>query len=291
MRVRIHDDVADFLAAADAFLRSDPFTTSVIAGVAQRAAQAPRRRADCLWVTVEDGDAGVLGVAMHTPPFPAFLSRMPTAAAAALADGLLEHGRELPGINGVRECAEAFGEAWTKRTGRGSTVVYSMRMYALETLSAPEGVSGHASLAATADDAKLLVEWFDAFHGEALSHSPSEDSVAIVERRIAARELHLWRDADAAVSVASVTAPAAGVARIGPVYTPPSARRRGYGAAVTAAASAAALKDGAEHVVLYADMANPTSNAIYQAIGFRFNHDGESRLFDGAPGASGSAAG
>lgn len=291
MRVRIHDDVADFLGAADAFMRSDPFTTNVIAVVAQRAAQAPERRADCLWITVEDGDAGVLGVAMHTPPFPAFLSRMPTAAAATLADGLLEHGRDLPGINGVRECAEAFGAAWTERTGRGSTVVYSMRMYALETLSAPEGVSGCASLAATADDAKLLVEWFDAFHHEALSHSPNEDNAAIVERRIAARELHLWRDADAAVSVASVTAPAAGVARIGPVYTPPGARRRGYGAAVTAAASAAALRDGAEHVVLYADVANPTSNSIYQAIGFRFNHDGESRLFDGAPGASGSSAG
>jgi predicted GNAT family acetyltransferase len=51
---------------------------------------------------------------------------------------------------------------------------------------------------------------------------------------------------------------------------------------VTAAVSAAALAQGAEHVVLYADLANPTSNSIYQAIGFRFNHDGESRLFTSA---------
>jgi hypothetical protein len=41
----------------------------------------------------------------------------------------------------------------------------------------------------------------------------------------------------------------------------------------------AALAAGAGHVVLYADLANPTSNSIYQAIGYRFNHDAESRLF------------
>ena len=116
----------------------------------------------------------------------------------------------------------------------------------------------------------------------ALPHNPVEDNAATVERRIAGGELHVWRDGEAAVSVASVTAPAAGVARIGPVYTPPEERRKGYGAAVTAAASAAALAAGAEQVVLYADLDNPTSNAIYQAIGFRFNHDGESRLFGDA---------
>lgn len=62
---------------------------------------------------------------------------------------------------------------------------------------------------------------------------------------------------------------AAGVARVGPVYTPPEQRRQGYGAAVTAACTSDALDRGASDVVLFTDLANPTSNAIYQQIGYR----------------------
>ena len=63
-------------------------------------------------------------------------------------------------------------------------------------------------------------------------------------------------------------APAAGVSRIGPVFTPRSSRGRGYGSAVTAAAAHLARRGGVDDVVLFADLANPTSNAIYQRIGF-----------------------
>jgi predicted GNAT family acetyltransferase len=74
------------------------------------------------------------------------------------------------------------------------------------------------------------------------------------------------------VSLAAVSPPAVGVARVGPAYTPAHWRRHGYGAAATAATSA-------DHVVLYTDLANPTSNSIYQAIGYRSDHDAEERIF------------
>jgi RimJ/RimL family protein N-acetyltransferase len=61
--------------------------------------------------------------------------------------------------------------------------------------------------------------------------------------------------------------------------TPPEARRRGYGTAVSAAATAAAMAGGAEHVALSTDLANPTSNSIYQAIGYRPDHDADERSF------------
>ncbi len=96
---------------------------------------------------------------------------------------------------------------------------------------------------------------------------------------LGARQVHLWLDEDAFVSLAAVSAPAAGVARVGPVYTPPRHRGQAYGAAVTATATAAALSAGAEHVVLYTDLGNPTSNSIYQSIGYRADHDAEERAF------------
>ncbi|MGW4027163.1 GNAT family N-acetyltransferase, partial [Streptomyces sp. NPDC005009] len=42
----------------------------------------------------------------------------------------------------------------------------------------------------------------------------------------------------------------------------------GYAGAVTAEVSRAALASGATDVVLFTDPANPTSNALYQRIGY-----------------------
>jgi predicted GNAT family acetyltransferase len=78
----------------------------------------------------------------------------------------------------------------------------------------------------------------------------------------------LWEVDGAPVSMAMLRVPAAGVSRIGPVFTPRDKRGHGYGSAVTAAAAQLAHRSGTPDVVLFADLANPTSNAIYQRIGF-----------------------
>jgi predicted GNAT family acetyltransferase len=67
--------------------------------------------------------------------------------------------------------------------------------------------------------------------------------------------------------MAGVTRAAAGAVRVGPVYTPPGQRRRGYAGALTVAVSQAARDAGAQQVVLFTDLANPTSNALYQRLG------------------------
>ncbi len=215
---------------------------------------------------------------MHTPPRPLFLSRMPQLAAAALADALAARGLEPEGVIGEAESTAVFAEAWCRRTGRSSTIATAMRMYRLVQLDRPNDVPGRAALARDPDEAGLVADWLAAFHDEATPLHPTEDWAAFAARRIAAGQVHLWHDGGRPVSLAAVSAPVAGVARIGPVYTPASQRRNGYGAAVTAAASAAALAAGAEHVVLYTDLANPTSNSIYRAIGFRPDHDAEERI-------------
>ncbi|MGW0659232.1 GNAT family N-acetyltransferase [Streptodolium elevatio] len=72
-------------------------------------------------------------------------------------------------------------------------------------------------------------------------------------------------------------------AHIGPVYTPPEHRGRGYGAAVTAARTEAALAAGADEVLLFTDLANPTSNSIYRKIGYEPVEDRVILTFDPRP--------
>ena len=128
-----------------------------------------------------------------------------------------------------------------------------------------------------------MAAWLEAFHDEAQPHAPVADWRRLVEQRVRAGQFRLWEDERQAVSVAGFSSVVAGVSRVGPVYTPPVHRRRGYGAAVTAQSTAAALKAGAKHVVLYTDLSNPTSNAIYQAIGYQADHDAEERTFNPRP--------
>lgn len=280
MRVSLHAGAAQFLADAEYFLRADPFSPNVIAVIAGRIAAGTQRDRDgYLWATIEEGDGRVLGVAMQTPPHALFVSRMPAEAAASLAGAVADAGRDLPGVNGAVGSTAAFAQAWNARTGQTSRVVTAMRMYRLGKLVRPAGVPGVAALAAAPDDIELVAEWLAAFHDEATPHAPVEDWRTFADRRIAAGQVHLWHDGGAPVALAAVSDPAAGVATVAPVYTPPGGRRSGYGAAVTAEATAAAMTGGAEHLALYTDLANPTSNSIYQAIGYRPDHDAEERSF------------
>ena len=73
------------------------------------------------------------------------------------------------------------------------------------------------------------------------------------------------------------------MSRVAPVYTPPEHRANGYGSAVTAAVSQHVMNAGATSVVLFTDLANPTSNSIYQKIGYRPVYDSTELEFTRLP--------
>ncbi len=96
------------------------------------------------------------------------------------------------------------------------------------------------------------------------------DAAEAVDSRLGHSRLWLWQaPGGAPVSMVAVNAPVAGAVRLGPVYTPPEHRRRGFAGAAVAAVSRRALQDGARACMLFTDLANPTSNKIYAEVGYR----------------------
>ena len=91
-----------------------------------------------------------------------------------------------------------------------------------------------------------------------------------LEHRLAApgNGIALWEDGGEPVSLAGFGSPTPNGIRIGPVYTPPQLRGRGYASALTAHVSQAQLDAGRAFCFLYTDLANPTSNKIYVDIGY-----------------------
>jgi predicted GNAT family acetyltransferase len=105
----------------------------------------------------------------------------------------------------------------------------------------------------------------------------------VVDERLGYGGITVWEAGGVPVSLAGRTRVVAGMVRVAPVYTPPEMRGRGYVGAATAAVSQAALDAGVREVVLYTDLANPTSNALYQRLGYRPVEDRVVLSFQRAP--------
>lgn len=209
----------------------------------------------------------VHGAVIHTLPFNLLLAEVPDAAVDSLAAALYARGHPLPGAGGPPEVTRGFAAAWCARTNAMARIEREERLHALDRLRPPDPTPPGAPRVAGSADRDLLVRWMDGFDAEV---GVGVDNTVFVAERLAHGGLTLWERAPGEpVSMAGVTRPGAGVVRVGPVYTPRAYRRQGYAQAVTAAVSRAALEAGAAGVVLYTDLSNPTTNAIYPAIGYR----------------------
>jgi GNAT superfamily N-acetyltransferase len=228
-----------------------------------------------------DATGAVSGAVSHTPPYELLLGVVPDEAMRPLARELLDRGRRPAGVNGATPPAVEFGSVWSALTGDRVVLGFAMRLYRLGELVPPHPTPPGRARLATTDDTALLVEWVLGFDEDAGTHI--HDADAEVADRLRYGGLTLWEDDDGTpLSLAGRTRPAAGVVRIGPVYTPRALRRRGWGAAVTAAASRDALDHGGREVVLFTDLANPTSNELYQRLGYRAVSDRAALTFEAA---------
>jgi len=282
--------VGEFLAEAGDFLREEPARNTVILSVTENlraaaAAQPPGHPAPPgppgppgppagdqpllgWWRPGPATNPGAVGGAfLHTPGFPVFLTRMPGEAVTGLAGELAASGRRVSGLNAEAQAAQAFAEAWRQRTGDVATVYRLIRLYRLATLVRPDPEPEGKPRVADERDRGLLMRWSRAFLREV--GDEAEDPAAEVDGRLAYGGLTVWEAGGTPVSMAGITRIVHAMARVGAVYTPPERRGRGYAGGVTAVVSQAALDAGAAEVVLYTDLANPTSNALYERLGFR----------------------
>lgn len=259
MRIVDYADVQEFWKATRAFYEADPLRHTIALTVLRERAGAVDPGDVAVMIALFEGDQ-VVGATFQTPPHPLAASGIAPNAVAPLVSVLRERNVPLPGVLGSRDIATAFAEAWMRER-----VVEHMttRLHRLDVLVPPTDAPGHLMLAGDAE-LPTVGNWLQAFDVEAHGRPPSESRHVSVH----GRSHGLWIVDGKPVAYASASEPQAGASRIGPVYTPPEQRKHGYGSAVTAAMAQWALGEGAQEVLLFTDLANPTSNKIYSALGF-----------------------
>jgi ribosomal protein S18 acetylase RimI-like enzyme len=256
-------DLEEFTTTADEFLRSRPVQHTVLltlVGKLRRQGRHAFGPDDPIfgWWQPPGGEIG--GVLLQTPPHPVLFSEIPPEAGPAAATALA--GRPLPGVNLQAGAVDAFTSRWS----RPFTVHMRTRLYRLESLTPPPAPAG-AARTATAADRDLLLRWTDGFHEDIGERG--QNIAGQVDDLLEFGGVTLWESGGEPVSMAGRSRAAAGMARILNVYTPPDQRGHGFGGAATVAATRAALDEGVQEVVLFTDQANPTSNGLYQRLGFR----------------------
>ena len=279
LRLQRAADVDEFERVAGEFLRAREAEHNLMLGLCsslramKTTATAPLARTVAAptvrpyFAIVTSGD-DLVAAAMRTPPYGAILSKTADDRAVDLiADDLLAAVPDLVGVLGEKDLALRFVKRWTKYTQRTHRLNAAERIFQLTTVIPPRPVAGRLRTA-TAGDRSLVTRWFAEFLREAL-HEDGSTADAMADRWLNTgdRTLYIWEDGQP-VSICGAAGRTPNGIRIGAVYTPPQLRGRGYASNCVAAASQAQLDSGLRYVFLFTDLANPTSNHIYRALGY-----------------------
>ncbi len=266
--LELYSDPGAFREQAVRYLAENEAANNLLLGILAQLAAHTRDAAPYLALCT--GESGIEGAAIRTPPMHLLLAQGASRRALEeLAADLLQRSPDLPGVLGERAAAAAFAELWRERTGRGHVLAVAERIYELTAVVPPPAASGRMRRAGAADE-PLLRSWIRAFQEEsgAVSADPGRSLAARLLVDPAQGGMHIWEDGEP-VSLAGYSGPTPTGIRIGPVYTPPDLRGRGYATTLVAQLSQALLRRGLQRVFLFTNLANRTANDIYQRIGYR----------------------
>ncbi|MCL4544335.1 MAG: GNAT family N-acetyltransferase [Chloroflexi bacterium] len=277
LHLQRYPNVQSFHQAATSFLERWEAEHVLLLGLCSSLAEAPLNgdQPTPYYFATVSGPSDVQLAALMTPPQRLVLSRvLDPDALPLLAEDLLSTQWPVPGVLGPKAHAQGFAALWKRLTGEPFHLHMAERIYQLEQVVPVTTVPGFSRRAAVGDR-PLLIDWFIQLQLQreaegASGEAAQQEAGAAVDRRLMSRAggLYLWID-ERPVSLAGYAGPTPNGIRIGPVFTPPQFRRRGYASAVTAALSQILLDAGYRFCSLFTDLANPTSNKIYQQIGYR----------------------
>lgn len=258
--VAVATDAGDITRVLDAWVARDPVRHTVLGTIATAVRAGPSDGAFCASTS--------RGVAARSA------SSYPVVLAGAFDEE--ERGRmiahlaslhDLAGLVGAAAVVDPIARAFADRGPHRVAQV----LYRLDALAEPARPPPGDARPAGAGDRDLLVPWYEGF-GRDVGEPITGDVGALVDVALTRGRVWLWIDGRRPVAMARRQAANAGSARIGPVYTPPELRGRGYASAVTAIATRDVLDEGAVPV-LFADTANPVSNGIYRRLGYEIVED------------------
>ncbi len=267
LKIVRHPSADSFLDQAESWLMQAEVENNVILSVARSIARKTLIPKEPAYLATAVRSDAVVACLLRTPPHKLVASHAPGEAIDALAAAAFTAFPDLPAMTGPEPMAGAFARAWSRLTGTPARVGVRQRLYVVDTIVPVQSTAAGLLRPATEADLDLAHQWATAFAEEAMPYDRSDPNEAVV-RCFKTGDLFFWED-NGPATLCAVGGRTPNGARVSFVYTPPSKRRRGYATAAVAALTRRLLLERLRYGCLYADLANPTSNRIYQKVGYR----------------------
>ena len=265
MQLHRFSQVQPFLDRAELWLLSAEAENNLFLGITRRLLRGDHEFEDPIYLATVESKGALSGCAIRTPPFELGLTQMPEAAIPLLLRDVVDVYSSLSGVLGPELIATRFAQLWTKEFGGTRKLISQLRTYSLEKVIHPSSPAPGLFRRAEQKDLELLVNW----HGRFLEETelPVGASKHRIEQLVKEGSFYLWEDGEIR-SMAATPAETPTGARVGYVYTPPLFRGRGYASICVAQLSQLLLDQGRRFCCLFADLANPASNSIYERLGY-----------------------
>jgi GNAT superfamily N-acetyltransferase len=268
MIVERPESVAAYATAVKPFLLGDEARHNLMLGVTSTLERLPNLYPEAYFWLVRDEAGELVGAAQHTPPFNIAIAR---PARDGVLEALATGAPDVPGVVAAVPEVDEFTERWCAMHGGRPRVEVEQGVFALEAVTELPRAGG-SMRRADDGDRELLRRWMREFSDEAISHEGhgDEELDRMIEQRLKDEfgGFFIWSDKGEPVSFAGAGSRTPNGVRVGPVYTPPELRGRGYATSLVAELSQLLLDRGRRFCFLYTNLANPTANAIYERIGY-----------------------
>ena len=271
MQINTYNNAQEYYQKVENYLLEDEAAHCLLIGLSKALCNSQPKHQNFPYLVIVEHNDVIIATAIRTSPQRRLVLSKSTdlEAIKLIAENAIAfENKSLPGTIGLKSEAVTFIRTWHSLTKQDCELAFAMQIHQLETVKPINKASGSFRLAQKSD-CTILTDWIAAFEREALGDSePKSDPRIWFENNLENKSLYVWQDKELVSMAAFGSATPNGV-KVNAVYTPPKYRVKGYATSCVAALSQHLLNLGYRYCFLFTDLANPTSNHIYQKIGYQ----------------------
>jgi len=275
MEARFYEEVDDFYDIAYPFLLAreaeNNLLLSILNTLKENIHDIEKKRP--LLFSLKDSDDVKL-ISLRIPPHDLLISYMDNLdTIEVLVEELIKRNEKIPGVLSFKEAADKFAELWCEKNSLKPNLFRKERIYKLVEVS-KDTIGKRQFSVASKTHQSIVLKWAGEMMKEAIA-DVTEDDIEQTTNQLRKEfeenksKMFLLFDNNEPVSMVRKAGKTPNGNFVNFVYTPPSLRRKGYATECVAKLSKQLLEEGNKYCFLFTDLSNPTSNSIYQKIGYK----------------------
>ena len=271
MEIKIFEDIHEYYTLVSPFLMQNEAKNNLILALLNGLYKNPLKYGKFPILIAFLDKNKVVFTGMRTPPHNQILAFTENIEYVDMFSSFVhEQKQEIPGVLGFKEGALRFAQKWEELNQTPYKLDMHERIYELTEVN-PVTLGKNKFRQIKLQDIDIIVKWIRAMQLEAMGIKMTEDDKTLKNDLIKDdvwKSFYVLCKDDGLVTMAKRAGTTPTGQLVNYVYTPPELRRNGYATECVAKLSQLCLDEGKQRCLLFTDLNNPTSNKIYQKIGY-----------------------